>query len=116
MKMRKPYCDTQVAVEKSKADIRKLLGRYAAANVQLADEKKMLTLRFSLKIGDEHHVLFFRVPTDVTVRSRKRRNRNEQSSWRALYWTAKSLVEAIHFKISVSDEVQKATQESQGPI
>lgn len=114
--MRKPYCDTLVAVEKSKADIRKLLQKYNAANVQLAGEQKILSLQFNLKIRDEQHLLSFRVPTDVTVRSRKRRNRNEQSSWRALYWTAKSLVEAIHFKISVSDEVQKATQESQGPI
>ena len=114
--MRKPYCDTLVAVEKSKADIRKLLQKYIAANVQLAGEQKILSLRFSLKIGGEQHLLFFRVPTDVSLRSKKKRNRNEQSSWRALYWTAKSLVEAIHFKISVSDEVQEATQESREPI
>ncbi|HWR59362.1 MAG TPA: hypothetical protein VN328_10790 [Thermodesulfovibrionales bacterium] len=114
--MRKPYCDTLVAVEKSKADIRKLLQKYNAANVQLAGEQKILSLRFSLKIRDEQHLLSFSVPTDARVRNRKKRNRNEQSSWRALYWTAKSLVEAIHFKISVSDEVQETTQESQGPI
>lgn len=108
--MRKPYCDTLVAVEKSKTDIRKLLQKYNATNVQLAGEQKILFLRFSLKIRDEQHLLCFRVPTDVSMRSKKKRNRNEQSSWRALYWTAKSLVEAIHFKISVSDEVQEAQE------
>lgn len=114
--MRKPYCSTLVAVEKSKADIRKLLQKYNAANVQFAWEQKILSLRFSLKIRDEQHLLCFRVPTDVRLRSKKKRNRNEQSSWRALYWTAKSLVEAIHFEISVSDEVQEATQGSRKPI
>ncbi|HAM52212.1 MAG TPA: hypothetical protein DCP92_16530 [Nitrospiraceae bacterium] len=47
-KMRKPYCATLVAVEKSRADIRKLLRKYAATNVRLADEKRGLSLRFSL--------------------------------------------------------------------
>ena len=107
--MRKPYCSTLVAVEKSKADIRKLLQKYNAANVQLAGEQKILSLRFSLKIRNEQHLLFFRVPTHASGRNRKKRNRDEQSAWRALYWTAKSLVEAIHFKIVVSDEVQAIT-------
>ena len=105
--MRKPYCDTLVAVEKSKADIRKLLQKYSAVNVHLADEKKMLSLRFSLKIWDEQHVLSFRVPTGARARNRKKRNRDEQSAWRALYWTVKSHIEAIHFKIVVSDEGQQ---------
>jgi len=103
--MRKPYCDTLVAVEKSKADIRKLLRKYTAANVLLADEKQTLSLRFSLKIRDEVHVLSFSVPTDARVRNRKKRNRDEQSAWRALYWTMKSQIEVIHLKIVVSDEV-----------
>lgn len=107
--MRKPYCSTSVAVEKSRADIRRLLLKYAAANVRLADEKRGLSLRFSLKIKDERHVLSFRVPIDSGVRNRQKRDRDEQSAWRALYWTVKSLVEAIHFKMEISGEVQKGS-------
>ena len=50
-------------------------------------------------------MLSFRVPVDSGVRNIQKRDRDEQSAWRALYWTVKSIVEAIHFRMEIPDEV-----------
>ncbi len=116
-----PYSGTEVSVEKSQGDIKKLLQKYGCSAVQTAEDmhKGLVVIRFCRLIEGSDKAVWIRFtvqipkveePTRVRYGSskekimRERLDQAERQAWRALYYALKSRMESVVFGIETFEE------------
>lgn len=114
-----PYQDTEVRVEKSQEDIRKILRKYEADEIQFFESyspKRLIKVRFFKSVKGQRYGICFKVPLPEPERKmrngqfrspsqmEKARAKYERGAWRALHWALKSRMEAIAMGIESFEE------------
>ncbi len=115
---RAAYKGTDVAVSRSQDEIRRLLRKYGADQVQYAEDHKArtLTVRFLISVNGRSYGVQLRAaipviePVSAHGRSRTAKQievmeeQNERASWRAVFYALKSRLESIEYGIETFEQ------------
>lgn len=97
-----PYDYTQVAVERSQAEIRRLLSRFNVEATRFTSFPAYALLEFVRRDPDGNGVIPYRITVQPKVGKQPRNtqrelDRAEKQVWRVVYYWLKSKLEAIQF-------------------
>jgi len=95
------YEDTSVSIDKSQAQIRKLLNKFNVKAIRFTSYPSYALLEFMREVSDKQYVPY-RITVEPKVRdwarnSARELDRAERQVWRVAYWWLKSKLEAIEF-------------------
>lgn len=91
-----PYRDTQVAPEKSQAEVRKLLGMYGVDDIQFTVRGHELLRMVFARSGNLGHMDVYRIEVIPLSQDEK----GERQAMRMMYWWMKAKLETIAFGLA----------------